>query len=229
MQASREGAAAQRFAARGILGSDLLRELGDEVFDFGLHARAPGMAGPARELHGTLSKSSCVRAAISVIATHVIFPKASSEEGSFAGGPGAAHRVRSEKEIWMTAWITAALVGVSLAGAAHADADAPHLVVAGHGSSLEEALAQPHAPNYRLLVLREQLLRLRASPAEEDVRLLLKRARRDGAVVFVCERDLRTERLERSDLVPGVVSVASAVWENGAPTKADLALRSLCS
>ena len=121
-----------------------------------------------------------------------------------------------------------AIAGLSLAGPARADG--PDLVVAGRGASLEEALALPHAPNYRLLVLREQLMRLRASPAEEDVRLLLKRARRDGAVVFVCERDLRTERLERSDLVPGVVSVAGAeVWENGAPTKADLALRSLCS
>ena len=124
--------------------------------------------------------------------------------------------------------VLATSAGLSLGSPARADG--PDLVVAGRGASLEEALAQPHAQNYRLLVLREQLMRLRASPAEEDVRLLLKRARRDGAVVFVCERDLRTERLERSDLVPGVVSVASAeVWENGTPTKADLALRSLCS
>ena len=128
-----------------------------------------------------------------------------------------------------TAWILAISAGLSLASPARADDR--ELVVAGRGASLEEALAVPHAPNYRLLVLRNELLRLRASPGEEDVRLLLKRARRDGAVVFVCERDLRTERLERADLVPGVVSVAAAsdVWENGAPTKADLALRSLCS
>jgi hypothetical protein len=111
-----------------------------------------------------------------------------------------------------------------------ANAGEPNLVVAGRGASLEEALAQPHAPNYRLLVLREELLRLRASPAEEDVRLLLKRARRDGAVVFVCERDLRTKRLERSDLVPGVVSVAiSSDWVNGTPGEADRELRTLCS
>lgn len=106
----------------------------------------------------------------------------------------------------------------------------PGLVVAGRGVSIEEALAKPHAPNFRLLVLREELLRLRGSPAAEDVRLLLKSARRDGAVVFVCERDLRSERLERSDLVPGVVSIAaSSDWVNGTPTQADRALRSLCS
>jgi hypothetical protein len=106
----------------------------------------------------------------------------------------------------------------------------PGLVVVGRGASLEEALDQPHAPNYRLLVLREELLRLRASPAEEEVRLLLKRARRDGAVVFVCERDLRAERLQRSDLVPGVVAVAASTdWVNGTPSQADRALRSLCS
>ena len=124
--------------------------------------------------------------------------------------------------------VIAALLAASVAGVARAEET--DLVVAGRGASLEEALAQPHAANYRLLVLREELLRLRASPAEEEVRLLLKRARRDGAVVFVCERDLRAERLERSDLVPGVVSIAASTeWANGAPSRADLALRSLCS
>jgi|SRR6185295_16429288 len=122
-----------------------------------------------------------------------------------------------------------AMVAVlSLAGFARAgDSD---LVVAGRGASLEAAIAQPHAPNYRLLVLREELLRLRANPAEEDVRLLLKNARREGAVVFVCERDLRAERLQRSELMPGVVSIAAATdWVNGAPSQADVALRTLCS
>ena len=124
--------------------------------------------------------------------------------------------------------VIAALLAVLVAGIARAEA--PGLVVAGRGATLEDALAQPHAANYRLLVLREELLRLRASPAEEDVRLLLKRARRDGAVVFVCERDLRAQGLERSDLVPGVVSIAAATeWANGTPSRADLALRSLCS
>lgn len=114
--------------------------------------------------------------------------------------------------------------------ASFARAEDSGLVVAGHGASLEQAVAQPHAPNYRLLVLREELLRLRANPAEEEVRLLLKNARRDGAVVFVCERDLRAERLQRSDLVPGVVSIAAASdWVNGAPSEADVALRQLCS
>lgn len=124
--------------------------------------------------------------------------------------------------------VIAALLAVSVTGMARAEESG--LVVAGRGASLEEALAQPHAPNYRLLVLREELLRLRASPAEEDVRLLLKRARREGAVVFVCERDLRAERLQRTDLVPGVVSIAAATdWANGTPSRADVELRSLCS
>lgn len=120
------------------------------------------------------------------------------------------------------------MIAALLAGVAYAEDSA--LVVAGRGASLEEALAQPHASNYRLLVLREELLRLRANPAEEETRLLLKKARRHGAVVFVCERDLRAERLQRSDLVPGVVSIAAASdWVNGAPTQADVALRKLCS
>jgi predicted peroxiredoxin len=125
--------------------------------------------------------------------------------------------------------IVAALFVVSLLSSVAFGAE-PGLVVAGRGVSLEEALAQPHAPNFRLLVLREELLRLRGSPAGEDVRMLLKNARREGAVVFVCERDLRAEQLERTDLVPGVVAVAaSSDWVNGTPTQADRALRSLCS
>jgi hypothetical protein len=118
----------------------------------------------------------------------------------------------------------------ALSLASFARADDSDLVVAGRGASLEEAVAQQHASNYRLLVLREELLRLRANRAEEEVRLLLKNARRDGAVVFVCERDLRAERLQRSDLVPGVVSIAAATdWVNGAPSQSDVALRTLCS
>ena len=118
----------------------------------------------------------------------------------------------------------------ALSLASFARAEDSDLVVAGRGASLEEAVAQQHASNYRLLVLREELLRLRANRAEEEVRLLLKNARRDGAVVFVCERDLRAERLQRSDLVPGVVSIAAATdWVNGAPSQSDVALRTLCS
>jgi hypothetical protein len=103
--------------------------------------------------------------------------------------------------------ILIAVVLTALAGFARADDAA--LVVAGKGASLEQTLAQPHAANYRLLVLREELLRLRAAPAEEEVRLLLK---------------------QRSDLMPGVVAVAAASeWVNGTPSAADLALRSWCS
>src|ERR671930_576740 len=101
--------------------------------------------------------------------------------------------------------IIGALLGIALATAAQA-AD-PQLVVAGRGASLEQAIAAPHAADYRLLILRKELNRIRASRAEEDVRHLLERARRDGAVVFVCERDLKAERLRAQDLLPGVLSV----------------------
>ena len=124
--------------------------------------------------------------------------------------------------------IVALLLGLLLAATAAA-ADAG-LVVAGRGASLEQAIAAPHARDYRLLVLRKELTRIRASRAEEDVRQLLERARRGGAVVFVCEKDLRAERLRPVDLLPGVVTVdASDVWVNGAPSEADRKLRSLCS
>ena len=79
-------------------------------------------------------------------------------------------------------------------------------------------------------MLRKELTRVRASRAEEEVRQLLERARRGGAVVFVCEKDLRAERLQPSDLLPGIVTVdASDVWVNGTPSEADVRLKSICS
>jgi predicted peroxiredoxin len=124
--------------------------------------------------------------------------------------------------------LVAVVFGVLVATAARAaDAD---LVIAGHGASLEQAVATPHAPSYRLLILRRELLRVRASRAEEEVRALIQRARSEGAVVFVCERELRREHLQQADLLPGIVAVdASDVWTQGAPTGADQRLRSICS
>jgi intracellular sulfur oxidation DsrE/DsrF family protein len=123
----------------------------------------------------------------------------------------------------------AALLGLSLLAAAHA-ADEPKLVVAGRGASLEQAVAAPHARDYRLLILRKELLRVRASRAEEDVRQLLEHARHNGAVVFVCEKDLKATRIPAADLLPGIVAVdASDVWVSGAPSEADRRLRTLCS
>ena len=120
------------------------------------------------------------------------------------------------------------LFGLSLSALAHA-AD-PDLVIAGRGASLEEAVAAPHAASYRLLVLRKELQRVRASRAEEEVRALLVRARTEGAVVFVCERELRKQHLQPVDLLPGIVAVdASDVWVNGTPSQADVRLKSLCS
>jgi len=116
-----------------------------------------------------------------------------------------------------------------LLGAAAQAADAD-LVIVGRGASLEDAVAAPHASSYRLLILRQQVLRVRASRADEEVRSLLERARSDGAVVFVCERDLRKEHLQPADLLPGIVAVDSSdVWTQGAPTGADVRLRSICS
>ena len=107
---------------------------------------------------------------------------------------------------------------------------AQDLVVAGRQASIEEAVASPHARDYRLLILREDLNRVRASRAEEEVRELLERARTGGAVVFVCERDLKAERMAPADLLPGIVTAdASRAWENGAPSQADIRLRTLCS
>jgi predicted peroxiredoxin len=122
----------------------------------------------------------------------------------------------------------AVIVGLSLAALAQA-AD-PDLVIAGRSASIEQAVAAPHARSYRLLLLRKELTRVRASRAEEEVRELLARARRGGAVVFVCEKDLRAERLQQADLLPGIVTVdASDVWVNGPPSDADLRLKRLCS
>jgi intracellular sulfur oxidation DsrE/DsrF family protein len=122
----------------------------------------------------------------------------------------------------------ALIAGLSIAALAHA-AD-PDLIIAGRGVSLEEAVAAPHAANYRLLVLRTELQRVRASRAELEVRALLERARTEGAVVFVCERELRKQHLQPADLLPGIVAVdASDVWVSGAPSEADLKLKNICS
>jgi len=103
------------------------------------------------------------------------------------------------------------------------------LAVAGRGASLEQALATPHARDYRLLVRQNELPRVTARGSDGHVRALLERARRDGAVLFVCEKDLRAERLHASDLLPGIVAVGgSDVWANG-DSPADRRLRGFCS
>ena len=103
------------------------------------------------------------------------------------------------------------------------------LAVASRGTSLEEAVAAPHARDYRLLVRRGELSRVTAHGADGHVRSLLERARSEGAVLFVCEKDLRAERLRPSDLLPGIVAVgATDVWANG-DSPADRRLRRFCS
>ena len=108
-------------------------------------------------------------------------------------------------------------------------AESEQLAVAGRGSSLEDAVAAPHPRDYRLLVRKGELPRVTARGADAHVRRLLERARRDGAVLFVCEKDLRAARLHASDLLPGIVAVgASDVWANG-DSPADERLRRFCS
>jgi hypothetical protein len=142
--------------------------------------------------------------------------------------PAVTRAIRSARKLAAMTKTLALLLGLSLAAVAQA-AD-PDLVIAGRGASLEQALAAPHAPSYRLLVLRKELMRVRASRAEEEVRQLIERARHDGAVVFVCEKDLRAEHLQPADLLPGIVTVdASDVWVNGTPGAADQKLKSICS
>lgn len=124
--------------------------------------------------------------------------------------------------------VLSGFIALLAASAAHA-AD-PALAVAGRGTTLEQAVAEPHTSTYRLLVLPDQLGRVTASRADAGTRKLLERARRDGAVVFVCEKDLHSRHLRRSDLLPGVLAVDAAdVWENGEPKRADRLLRRFCS
>ena len=112
---------------------------------------------------------------------------------------------------------------------ATAIADDARLAVAGRGTSLEAAVAAPHARDYRLLVRLSELPRVTTRGADRHVRDLLQRARADGAVLFVCEKDLRAARLRPGDLLPGIVAVgASDVWANG-DSPADQRLRRFCS
>ena len=95
-----------------------------------------------------------------------------------------------------------------------AAAAASGLAIAGRGTTLEQVLAAPHSAGYRLLIRGPEL----------------ERARRGGAVLFACEKDLRAHDLRPSDLPQGVVALAAShVWENGASTPADRQLREICS
>lgn len=106
----------------------------------------------------------------------------------------------------------------------------PGLAVAGRGATLEQVLSAPHPADYRLLIRSRELERIAAPEAREEVLDLLGRARRGGAVLFACEKDLQARELRLTDLPPGVVALApSHVWENGASTPADRLLREICS
>jgi hypothetical protein len=124
---------------------------------------------------------------------------------------------------------TAVVLAVLFSFSATVSAGDGQLAVAGRGTSLEAALAAPHARDYRLLVRRGELPRVTTRGADPGVRQLLEQARRDGAVLFVCEKDLRATRLRRDDLLPGIVAVgAGDVWANG-DSPADERLRRFCS
>lgn len=141
-------------------------------------------------------------------------------EGETAVPQGAFRLLRMNK---LTAFLFLGFFSATVA------AESGQLAVAGRGSSLEEAVAAPHARDYRLLVRKGELPRVTARGADAHVRRLLERARRDGAVLFVCEKDLRAERLHPGDLLPGIVAVgATDVWANG-DSAADQRLRRFCS
>jgi hypothetical protein len=111
-----------------------------------------------------------------------------------------------------------------------AAAAASGLAIAGRGTTLEQVLAAPHPAGYRLLIRGPELERVAAREAGHEVLELLERARRGGAVLFACEKDLRAQDLRPTDLPPGVVALAAShVWENGASTPADRQLREICS
>jgi hypothetical protein len=104
------------------------------------------------------------------------------------------------------------------------------LAIAGRGATLEQVLSAPHPAGYRLLIRSRELERIAAPGARDEVVELLERARRGGAVLFACEKDLRAQELRLADLPRGVVTLAAShVWENGASTPADRQLREICS
>jgi len=104
------------------------------------------------------------------------------------------------------------------------------LAIAGRGATLEQVLSAPHPADYRLLIRSRELERIAAPEARDEVLDLLGRARRGGAVLFACEKDLRARHLRPTDLPPGVVALAAShVWESGASTPADRLLREICS
>lgn len=103
------------------------------------------------------------------------------------------------------------------------------LAIAGRGATLEQVLSAPHPADYRLLIRSRELERIAAPEARDEVLDLLDRARRGGAVLLACEKDLRAHNLRPSDLPQGVVALAAShVWENGASTPADRQLRDIC-
>ena len=121
----------------------------------------------------------------------------------------------------------------------------PNLFVAGDGFTLEQAVSDAtsqhtsqDALTYKLLVVGNEIQRIKTSAESSDVHDLLQQAAQHGASIFVCVKHLKALGLKPADLVPNVRAVrgfASSVernpsnWERGLPQAPDQKMRSICS
>ncbi|HYR35545.1 MAG TPA: hypothetical protein VEQ87_14730 [Burkholderiales bacterium] len=120
----------------------------------------------------------------------------------------------------------------------------PNLFVAGDGFTLEQAMADaqaqrtPEDPPPKILVTGDQAARLAAARATPDTIELIRRARRGGAGIYVCGKDLKAHGLRPGDLVPGVIAVRGYVsgdpsraedWERRLPPAPDRKSMAICA
>ena len=96
----------------------------------------------------------------------------------------------------------------------HARVANPDLFIAGDGFSLKEAFADARkqrsavdSPNFQVLVVEPEVKRLVRGGATQRSITQIRAARRSGAVVSVCQKDLTSLRLKAADLMPGVQTV----------------------
>jgi len=83
------------------------------------------------------------------------------------------------------------------------------------------------------------LLRLQPAKASSELKQALQKARREGAQVYVCTKDLKANNLKPADLFQGVRAVRGmppdqgsenlAAWEKSLPCAPDAKMRGICS